>query len=79
MTGWNWKRITSIIAGVISALGFIYAGGANLFGWPLGDQIQQFAGILVSGLSMVLAAVTGQSVSNDKADTKSSESSGASK
>ena len=66
MKGINAKRIISIIAGVLSALGLAYVGIAQIWSLPLADQVQQTIGVIVSLLSALLSVFTGQSIANDR-------------
>ena len=66
MKGISTKRIISIIAGVLSALGLAYVGIAQIWSLPLADQVQQTIGVIVSLLSALLSVFTGQSIANDR-------------
>lgn len=68
MKGFNAKRIASIIAGLLSALGLLYVGLAQIWHLPYADDIQQTIGVLVSFISAVLAVFTGQSIASDRRD-----------
>ena len=65
MTGVNAKRIASIIAGVLSALGLAYVGLAQIWDLPLANEINQSLGVIVQLISAVLAAFTGKSIADD--------------
>ena len=73
LTGWNWKRIISVISGSLGALGVAYVGLAQIWCLPMADQIQQTIGVLVSLLSALLSVSTGFSVAQDKADSKAGD------
>lgn len=66
MQGFNAKRVASIVAGILSALGLLYVGLAQIWAFPYADQIQQSIGVIVSFISAVLAVFTGQSIVNDR-------------
>lgn len=65
MNGLNAKRIASIIAGVLSALGLAYVGLAQIWNLPLANEINQSLGVIVQLISAVLAAFTGKSIADD--------------
>lgn len=65
MNGVNAKRIASIIAGVLSALGLAYVGLAQIWDLPLANEINQSLGVIVQLISAVLAAFTGKSIADD--------------
>jgi hypothetical protein len=67
---WNWKRVVSIIAGSLSAVGTAYVAlAANWspvgFELPYPEQVNQTIAIVVQLMSMILAVVTGVTVKND--------------
>lgn len=65
MNGLNAKRIASIVAGVLSALGLAYVGLAQIWNLPLANEINQSLGVVVQLISAVLAAFTGKSIVDD--------------
>ena len=65
MNGLNAKRIASIVAGVLSALGLAYVGMAQIWDLPLANEINQSLGVVVQLISAVLAAFTGKSIADD--------------
>lgn len=65
MNGVNAKRVASIIAGVLSALGLAYVGLAQIWDLPLANEINQSLGVIVQLISAVLAAFTGKSIADD--------------
>lgn len=65
MNGINAKRIASIIAGVLSALGLAYVGLAQIWNLPLANEVNQSLGVVVQLISAVLAAFTGKSIVDD--------------
>lgn len=65
MNGINAKRIASIIAGVLSALGLAYVGLAQIWNLPMANEINQSLGVVVQLISAVLAAFTGKSIVDD--------------
>lgn len=65
MNGINAKRIASIIAGVLSALGLAYVGLAQIWSLPMANEINQSLGVVVQLISAVLAAFTGKSIVDD--------------
>jgi len=65
MNGLNAKRIASIVAGVLSALGLAYVGLAQIWNLPLANEINQSLGVVVQLISAVLAAFTGKSIADD--------------
>ena len=65
MNGLNAKRIASIVAGVLSALGLAYVGLAQIWNMPLANEINQSLGVVVQLISAVLAAFTGKSIADD--------------
>lgn len=65
MNGVNAKRVASIIAGVLSALGLAYVGLAQIWDLPLANEINQSLGVIVQLISAILAAFTGKSIADD--------------
>lgn len=65
MNGINAKRVASIIAGVLSALGLAYVGLAQIWNLPMANEINQSLGVVVQLISAVLAAFTGKSIVDD--------------
>ena len=65
MNGINAKRIASIVAGVLSALGLAYVGLAQIWSLPMANEINQSLGVVVQLISAVLAAFTGKSIADD--------------
>ena len=65
MKGINAKRIASIIAGILSALGLAYVGLAQIWSLPLANEINQSVAVVVQLISAVLAAFTGKSIADD--------------
>lgn len=65
MNGLSAKRIASIVAGVLSALGLAYVGMAQIWDLPLANEINQSLGVVVQLISAVLAAFTGKSIADD--------------
>lgn len=65
MNGINAKRVASIIAGILSALGLAYVGLAQIWDLPLANEINQSLGVIVQLISAVLAAFTGKSIADD--------------
>ena len=65
MKGINAKRIASIIAGILSALGLAYVGLAQIWSLPLANEINQSIAVVVQLISAVLAAFTGKSIADD--------------
>ena len=65
MNGVNAKRVASIIAGVLSALGLAYVGLAQIWDLPMANEINQSLGVIVQLISAVLAAFTGKSIADD--------------
>ena len=65
MNGINAKRIASIVAGVLSALGLAYVGLAQIWDLPLANEMNQSVGVVVQLISAVLAAFTGKSIADD--------------
>lgn len=65
MKGINAKRIASIIAGILSALGLAYVGLAQIWNLPLANEINQSVAVVVQLISAVLAAFTGKSIADD--------------
>ena len=65
MKGINAKRIASIIAGILSALGLAYVGLAQIWNLPLANEINQSIAVVVQLISAVLAAFTGKSIADD--------------
>lgn len=65
MNGVNAKRVASIIAGILSALGLAYAGLAQIWDLPMANEINQSLGVVVQLISAVLAAFTGKSIADD--------------
>lgn len=65
MSGINAKRIASIVAGVLSALGLAYVGLAQIWDLPMANEINQSLGVIVQLISAVLAAFTGKSIADD--------------
>lgn len=65
MNGINAKRIASIVAGVLSALGLAYSGLAQIWRLPLASEVNQSIGVVVQLISAVLAVFTGKSIADD--------------
>lgn len=65
MNGVNAKRVASIIAGILSALGLAYVGLAQIWDLPMANEINQSLGVVVQLISAVLAAFTGKSIADD--------------
>ena len=65
MNGLNAKRIASIVAGVLSALGLAYSGLAQIWHLPMASEVNQSVGVIVQLISAVLAAFTGKSIADD--------------
>lgn len=65
MNGVNAKRVASIIAGILSALGLAYVGLAQIWDLPMANEINQSLGVIVQLISAVLAAFTGKSIADD--------------
>ena len=65
MNGVNAKRVASIIAGILSALGLAYVGLAQIWDLPLANEMNQSVGVVVQLISAVLAAFTGKSIVDD--------------
>lgn len=65
MNGVNAKRVASIIAGILSALGLAYVGLAQIWDLPLANEMNQSVGVVVQLISAVLAAFTGKSIADD--------------
>lgn len=60
-------RTTSLISGVVAALGLGYQQLAEVWKLPLGSEVNQTAGIAVMVISLCLSAITGKKIAENSA------------
>lgn len=64
------KKILSIVAGVLSALGLAYIGFAQIWALPYANEINQSIAVVVQLLSALLAVFTGQKLYFENVEKK---------
>lgn len=60
------SRISSIVCGLLSAIGLLYVGLSQIWQLPMAEEVQQTIGVVVSFISSALAVVTGKKLSDEK-------------
>jgi hypothetical protein len=65
----NWKEIASMTTVVLTALGALYLGLAQVWGLPFGQEVTQTIGFVVVAISTILGTKTVAKVNNREVET----------